>query len=58
MESGTTLNDAQKTISEMEKVVRRNSGTQDAFIGVQLKEGHEISTFEYASNLRKLLHLL
>ncbi len=33
-----------------------NSGTQDAFIGVQLKEGHEVSTFEYASRLRKLFH--
>lgn len=32
-----------------------NSGTQDAFIGVQLKEGHETSTFEYASRLRKKL---
>ena len=33
-----------------------NSGTQDAFIGVQLKESHETSTFEYASQLRKRLH--
>ena len=33
-----------------------NSGTQDAFIGVQLKESHETSTFEYASRLRKKLH--
>lgn len=32
-----------------------NSGTQDAFIGVQLKEVHATSTFEYASRLRKLL---
>ncbi|MBL4862754.1 MAG: efflux RND transporter permease subunit, partial [Crocinitomicaceae bacterium] len=32
-----------------------NSGTQDAFIGVQLKEGHSVSTFEYASRLRKKL---
>jgi CzcA family heavy metal efflux pump len=30
-----------------------NSGTQDAFIGVQLKESHQTSTFEYASRLRK-----
>ena len=33
-----------------------NSGTQDAFIGVQLKESHETSTFEYASRLREKLH--
>ncbi len=33
-----------------------NSGTQDAFIGVQLKEGHTVSTFEYASRLREKLH--
>ena len=33
-----------------------NSGTQDAFIGVQLKETHKVSTFEYASRLRKILH--
>ncbi|MFT5777327.1 MAG: CzcA family heavy metal efflux pump [Crocinitomicaceae bacterium] len=33
-----------------------NSGTQDAFIGVQLKEDHEISTAEYASRLRKIFH--
>ena len=33
-----------------------NSGTQDAFIGVQLKETHKTSTFEYASRLRKKLH--
>ncbi|HLF62621.1 MAG TPA: efflux RND transporter permease subunit [Saprospiraceae bacterium] len=32
-----------------------NSGTQDAFIGVQLKEEHAISTFEYASRLRSVL---
>jgi len=30
-----------------------NSGTQDAFIGIQLTEDHEISTFEYARRLRK-----
>jgi CzcA family heavy metal efflux pump len=81
MESGTRLEDANKTIAEMEKVIRQetgadleqlvanigvfydlpaaytpNSGTQDAFIGVQLKESHETSTFEYASRLRKELH--
>lgn len=33
-----------------------NSGTQDAFIGVQLKDNHEISTFKYADRLRKKLH--
>ena len=33
-----------------------NSGTQDAFIGLQLKESHQTSTFEYASRLRKLFH--
>lgn len=33
-----------------------NSGTQDAFIGVQLKETHQTSTFEYASRLRKIFH--
>ncbi len=32
-----------------------NSGTQDAFIGVQLKEDHVISTFKYASRLREKL---
>lgn len=33
-----------------------NSGTQDAFIGVQLKEDHTVSTFEYATRLRKKLN--
>jgi multidrug efflux pump subunit AcrB len=33
-----------------------NSGSQDAFIGVQLKETHTTSTFDYASNLRKTLN--
>lgn len=81
MESGTTLQDAEKAIIEMEKVVREetgddleqvisnigvfydlpaaytpNSGTQDAFIGVQLREDHQTSTFEYASRLRALFH--
>lgn len=32
-----------------------NSGTQDAFIGVQLKETHTTSVFEYASRLRNKL---
>jgi len=30
-----------------------NSGTQDAFIGIQLTEDHKTSTFEYARRLRK-----
>jgi CzcA family heavy metal efflux pump len=33
-----------------------NSGTQDAFMGVQLKEGHQTGTMEYASRLRKIFH--
>ena len=33
-----------------------NSGTQDAFIGLQLKEGHSISTFDYAITLRQKLN--
>ncbi|MFT4567759.1 MAG: CzcA family heavy metal efflux pump [Saprospiraceae bacterium] len=33
-----------------------NSGTQDAFIGVQLKEPHTVSTFEYARRIRRLFH--
>ncbi|MFT5724421.1 MAG: CzcA family heavy metal efflux pump, partial [Bacteroidia bacterium] len=33
-----------------------NSGTQDAFIGVQLKESHKTSTFDYASRLRTIFH--
>lgn len=81
MESGTTLQDANATVAQMEQVIRKetggdleqlvgnigvfydlpaaytpNSGTQDAFIGVQLKETHSISTFEYASRLRKQFH--
>ena len=80
-ESGTPLQETQKTIIAMEQLVRAetgndleqlisnigifydlpaaytpNSGTQDAFIGVQLKESHQISTFEYASRLRELFH--
>ncbi|MCK5281706.1 MAG: efflux RND transporter permease subunit, partial [Cyclobacteriaceae bacterium] len=80
-ESGTPLQETQKTIIAMEHVVREetsndleqlisnigvfydlpaaytpNSGTQDAFIGVQLKEGHQESTFNYASRLRKRFH--
>ncbi|WMJ75156.1 efflux RND transporter permease subunit [Cytophagaceae bacterium ABcell3] len=33
-----------------------NSGTQDAFIGVQLKEDHRISTFDYVPVLRERFH--
>lgn len=80
MESGTPLKTAEKTIAEMEQVIREelggdlkqiisnigifydlpaiytpNSGTQDAFIGVQLNEKHAVSTFDYASRLRKRL---
>ncbi|MBL4707254.1 MAG: efflux RND transporter permease subunit, partial [Flavobacteriales bacterium] len=33
-----------------------NSGTQDAYIGVQLRASHSKSTFEYASSLRKIFH--
>ncbi|MFT4523623.1 MAG: CzcA family heavy metal efflux pump [Bacteroidia bacterium] len=32
-----------------------NSGTQDAFIGVQLIEDHDISVFDYAKQLRQKL---
>lgn len=32
-----------------------NSGTMDAFIGLQLTEDHQTSTFEYAKRLRKIL---
>lgn len=80
MESGTPLKTTEKTIAEMEQVIRDeiggdlqqlisnlgifydlpaaytpNSGTQDAFIGVQLKEGHSVSTFDYAERLRAKL---
>ncbi len=41
---------------DLPAVYTPNSGTQDAFIGVQLIEGHAVSTFEYASRLRKQLH--
>ncbi|MEE9439270.1 MAG: efflux RND transporter permease subunit, partial [Saprospiraceae bacterium] len=79
MESGTTLQDANMSIAEMETIIRKevgadlsqlvanigvfydlpaaytpNSGSQDAFIGVQLKELHNISTFEYARRLRAI----
>ena len=80
MESGTPLKTTEKTIAEIEKVIKKelgndleqlisnigifydlpaaytpNSGTQDAFIGVQLKEDHAVSTFNYAEKLRKKL---
>jgi len=34
-----------------------NSGTMDAFIGLQLTEEHQTSTFEYARRLRKKMHI-
>lgn len=33
-----------------------NSGTQDAFVGIQLKPDHAVSVFEYASRLRQKFH--
>jgi CzcA family heavy metal efflux pump len=33
-----------------------NSGAQDAYIGIQLREDHRTSTAEYATRLRKLFH--
>ncbi len=78
MESGTPLKTTEKTIVEMEQLVRDelgedlqqlisnigifydlpaaytpNSGTQDAFIAVQLRKDHSISTFDYAIKLRE-----
>ncbi|HDY68598.1 MAG TPA: efflux RND transporter permease subunit [Candidatus Scalindua sp.] len=40
---------------DLPAVYTPNSGTQDAFIGVQLTEKHIVSTFDYASRLRKKL---
>lgn len=82
MESGTTLETANRTIASMEGVIREeigadleqlisnigvfydlpaaytpNSGTQDAFIGIQLKEDHSVSPEEYARLLRPVLSL-
>lgn len=57
-----TGNDLEQVISnigifyDLPAVYTPNSGTQDAFIGVQLKEEHEVSTFEYASRLREKLN--
>lgn len=81
MESGTTLQNAARTIEKMEELIKENlgsdlkqiisnigvfydlpaaytpnSGTQDAFIGVQLIESHEKSIFDYASQLRTLFN--
>ena len=81
MESGTPLHTTEKTIIEMEKMIRKetgselrqifsnigvfydlpaaytpNSGTQDAFIGIQLYENHQTSTLDYARRLRKKMH--
>ncbi len=55
-------NDLQQLISnigifyDLPAAYTPNSGTQDAFIGVQLREDHLISIFEYASRLRTILH--
>ncbi|MBL4653016.1 MAG: efflux RND transporter permease subunit [Flavobacteriales bacterium] len=81
MESGTPLKTTEKTIIEIEQILRDelgedlqqlisnigvfydlpaaytpNSGTQDAFIGIQLTEEHKTSTFSYATQLRKILN--
>ena len=81
LESGTPLKTTEKTIIEIEQILRDemgedlqqlisnigvfydlpaaytpNSGTQDAFIGIQLTEEHKTSTFSYATQLRKILN--
>ena len=43
---------------DLPAVYTPNSGTQDAFVGVQLKGDHRKSTFEYASRLREKLNML
>jgi CzcA family heavy metal efflux pump len=56
-----TENDLEQLISnigvfyDLPAAYTPNSGTQDAFIGVQLKEEHAVSTFDYATQLRKVL---
>jgi CzcA family heavy metal efflux pump len=40
---------------DLPAVYTPNSGTQDAFIGIQLKENHHTSSFEYAERLRLLM---
>lgn len=55
-------NDLQQLISnigifyDLPAAYTPNSGTQDAFIGIQLRENHKITTSEYASRLRKNFH--
>jgi len=81
MESGTPLRITEQTIIKMEKMIKKetgselrqifsnigvfydlpaaytpNSGTQDAFIGIQLYDDHETSTLDYARRLRKKMH--
>ncbi|NQY09957.1 MAG: efflux RND transporter permease subunit [Flavobacteriales bacterium] len=54
-----TGNDLQQIISnigifyDLPAAYTPNSGTQDAFIGIQLREDHRVSTVEYANVLRK-----
>lgn len=80
MESGTRLEQTEKTITQIEKFIQQeigsdlniiisnmgvlndwpaaytpNSGTQDATIAIQLKEGYKTSTAEYVKRLRKKL---
>lgn len=80
MESGTRIENAEKTVTQIEKYLQQeigedvniivsnmgvlndwpaayttNSGTQDATINVQLKEGHKTKTTEYVKSLRKNL---
>ncbi len=80
MESGTRLEQSEKKITEIEKFIRKeigselniiisnmgvlndwpaaytpNSGTQDATIAIQLKEGYKTLTDEYVKRLRKKL---
>ncbi|HLG33485.1 MAG TPA: efflux RND transporter permease subunit, partial [Bacteroidia bacterium] len=77
MESGTRLEQTEKTITQIEKFIQQeirndfniiisnmgvlndwpaayttNSGTQDATIAVQLKEGYKTTTDEYVKRLR------
>lgn len=80
MESGTRIEKSEKTITEIEKFLQKeigsdvniiisnigvlndwpaaytpNSGTQDATIAVQLKEGHKTKTAAYVKTLRPKL---
>lgn len=80
MESGTRIEKSEKIISEIEKFLQKeigsdlniiisnigvlndwpaaytpNSGTQDATISIQLKEGYKTQTAEYVKRLRKKL---